>query len=122
MRATKGMSRQDQLTEFEKQASYGMPTCIIPTNTGHFDYTVPYRETHSHMSGTRSVGQTQRSRPSSAKSNLSTTGRRSRPSSAKSNASIRSNASVRSNMSIRSGTSTLRGKERPAWDDRFAYS
>lgn len=122
VRATKGMSRQDQLSEFEKQASYGMPTCIIPTNTGHFDYSLPYRETHSHMSGTRSVGQTQRSRPSSAKSNLSTTGRRSRPSSAKSNASIRSNASVRSNMSIRSGTSTLRGKERPAWDDRFAYS
>lgn len=124
VRATRGMSRQDQLNEFERQAAYGMPTCIIPTNTGHFDRTMPYRETQSHMSGTVSVGQTQRSRPSSAKSNLSTASRRSRPSSAKSNASIRSNASMRSNVSIRSGTSTLREQKdrRPAWDDRFSFS
>ena len=120
-RATRGMSRDEQLTEFDKHTGYGLPTCIMPS--GHYDKTMPYRETPSHMSGTISVGQTQRSRPSSAKSNLSTGSRRSRPSSAKSNASIRSNASVRSNMSIRSGTSTRRDKDsRPPWDDRFSFS
>ena len=124
VRPTRGMSRNEQLTEFDKHAGYGLPTCIIPTNTEHFEPTMPYRETPSQMKGILSTGQSQRSRPSSAKSNTSIPGRRSRPSSAKSNASIRSNGSMRSNMSIRSGTSTTRQKKdnRPAWDDRFSFS
>ena len=127
VKATSGMSRKEQLKEFEKQAAYGIPsgTVIITGDEAR------YETTH------RGDLSSSMSRPSSAKSISSVPGgRRSRPSSAKSNASVISNASLRSNMSVRSnaskrssvslrsgGRSTGRKVEnRPQWDDRFAYS
>lgn len=131
VRPTQGMSKHEQLTEFERQMSYGIPTGTLVIQ----DHDQP-RRAYSVMSHTS----TNRSRPSSAKSHTSTSGahpgRRSRPSSAKSNASLASNASMRSNvskrstMSIRSNmsVSSVRKKSdgkidhRPLWDDRFSYS
>lgn len=121
------MSKQEQLTEFERQMSYGIPSGTVLLHTN---------ERPSRAYSVMSQTSTQRSRPSSAKSYTSSIpGRRSRPSSAKSNASVissaslRSNASKRSTMSMRSNISvgSVRKKSdgkvdnRPPWDDRFSY-
>ncbi|KAL4230105.1 Cilia and flagella associated protein 97 [Mactra antiquata] len=132
-RPTRGMSRMEQIEDAERIMSYGLPlgTTMMPGDT--YYEPKPYRVVHSSMSHT--AGSTQRSRPSSAKSNASMVmpGKRSRPSSAKSNASIVSNASMRSNASkrsIRSNASSIgvrrmadgRIDRRPVWDDRFSFS
>lgn len=133
VRPTRGMSREEQIVDAERIMSYGLPSgTMVMAGDSYYD-PKPYRVTHSSMSHT--TGLTQKSRPSSAKSNASmvTAGKRSRPSSAKSNASMISNASMRSNVSkrsTRSNASTVgvrrmadgRVDHRPAWDDRFSYS
>ncbi|XP_045204815.2 cilia- and flagella-associated protein 97-like [Mercenaria mercenaria] len=134
VRPSQGMSRKEQINEAQRQMSYGVPsgTLIIPGQSSHYD-TMSHRSLHSSMSHT--AGSTQRSRPSSAKSNASVSlapGKRSRPSSAKSNASMRSNASVMSNVSkmstasVRSNVSRRmadgRLDKRPEWNDRFSFS
>lgn len=138
VRPTRGMSRNEQILEAERQMSYGIPsgTVIIPGQRSHYD-TLSKSSLQGSVSNV--AGSTQRSRPSSAKSNASTVvtpGKRSRPSSAKSNASIRSNASMRSNVSKRSTVSMRSGivvpgvrrmadgriDNRPQWDDRFSFS
>lgn len=138
VRPTRGMARNEQISEAERQMSYGIPsgTVIVQGQRSHYD-TMSQRSLQSSMSHT--ARSTQRSRPSSAKSNTSTVvtpGKRSRPSSAKSNASIRSNASMRSNVSKRSNVSVRSGilvpgvrrmadgriDNRPQWDDRFSFS
>ena len=130
VRPSSGMSRQEQLKEFEKNATYGVPsgTLLVPGDTSHYE--TFHRSGHSSMSF-HTPGSTQRSRPSSAKSNSSQIpGKRSRPSSAKSNASIRSTGSVRSNASMRSTVSKRSGSlvfglktdHRPDWNDRFSFS
>ncbi|WAQ99957.1 CFA97-like protein [Mya arenaria] len=129
VKPTQGMSRQDQIGQFERQMSYGIPS-------GTMLITEPRLETRarSHTSLDHSSVPFQRSRPSSASSlGITTQGKRSRPSSAKSNASIRSNASVRSTaskrstMSMRSNFSIGSVKRRsdkvdcrPEWNDRFS--
>lgn len=128
VKPSQGMSKHEQLAEFERQMSYGIPSGTVIIHD---------RDQSSRAYSVMSQTSTQRSRPSSAKSQTSTTvGKRSRPSSAKSNASVMSNASLRSNaskrstMSLRSNFSTAslrrtsdgRVDSRPPWDDRFSYS
>ncbi|KAH3838026.1 cilia- and flagella-associated protein 97-like [Dreissena polymorpha] len=132
IRPTRGISRKEQINEFERHMSYGAPagTVLIPA-----DEDPEERKSRAHSSLSHAYIQHQRSRPSSAGHySTSSTGRRSRPSSAKSNASVMSNASVRSNASKRSvasvrsnmSSASRRREEkpdyRPPWDDRFSFS
>ncbi|KAK3099602.1 hypothetical protein FSP39_006893 [Pinctada imbricata] len=112
---TRGMSRSEQITEYQRTVLHGVPIAAIHDAQSTLDRSMYGPGT------TRSVSSTQgslmlpkgrRSRPSSAKSNASSI--RSRPSSAKSSASVMSRpSSAKSNRSA---------DNRPAWNDRFAYT
>lgn len=117
--STRGMSRDEQLTDYKRTVLYGVPVAAVQPYEG----TMGQRTrslTSVFSSTTNSTMRSRRSRPGSAKSTASTL----RPGSAKSIGSLRpgSAKSVRSICSTTRMGSAKSVDNRPAWNDRFSYT
>ncbi|XP_060073326.1 cilia- and flagella-associated protein 97-like [Ylistrum balloti] len=117
--STRGMSRNEQLSDYKRTVLYGVPVAAVQPYEG----TMGQRTrslTSVFSSTTNSTMRSKRSRPGSAKSTTSTL----RPGSAKSINSLRpgSAKSVRSMCSSNHLRSSKSVDTRPAWNDRFSYT
>ncbi|OWF53901.1 cilia- and flagella-associated protein 97-like [Mizuhopecten yessoensis] len=117
--STRGMSRDEQLTDYKRTVLYGVPVAAVQPYEGSMGQRTRSL-TSVFSSTTGSTMHSKRSRPCSAKSTTSTL----RPGSAKSINSLRpgSAKSVRSMCSSNRLGSAKSVVNRPVWNDRFSYA
>ncbi|XP_063414186.1 cilia- and flagella-associated protein 97-like [Mytilus trossulus] len=121
-KASRGLSRKEQLDEYSKATLYGVPIAAVHEQMEQERLDSTYLRSASSLTSTFGMTPGRRSRPTSAKSNASSI----RPGSAKSTMSTASRVSRGSRPGSGKSYRPTDGHQawdgRPAWDDRFSFS